>query len=103
MDYFEWDGTHVEDTDLGDWVLDFDKSTKTTLDVFCNCVGYFDNKGCCSMVVNGEKVRIGDRLYKEGNELRLVRGDTEPFICPVHKEEHKGTGTLLCIYTGQNL
>jgi hypothetical protein len=100
MDEFEWDGTHLDDTNLFKWLKEQDIKFGS-LNTFCNCVAYSSNKGCCSLVVDDEKVRLGDKLYVEDNTVKIERGDTEPFICPVHKEEHKGTGPYLCMHTGQ--
>ena len=99
MDYFQWDGeTHLEDTELWKWLVE-NKPTAPTLESYCDC---FHLKGCCSLVLDGQKVRAGDRIYSREGVLELVRGDTQPLICPTHNVEHTGTGPYLCITTGEN-
>ena len=99
--YFEWDGkSHLEDTEIWDWINSKAIASTQVIEAFCDC---FHFVGCCNLVVNGQKVRAGDRIYNTDGILTLVRGDTEPLICPTHGIEHSGTGQDLCITTGEHV
>jgi hypothetical protein len=102
VEYWEWDGeTHLEDSGIWDLMTEerWMKDATTVIHAFCDC---FHFKGCCSVTFNHQALRAGDRIYYRDGKFELVRGDTEPFICPVHEVEHKGTGRFLCTVTGQH-
>lgn len=97
-EFFEWDGTHFEGTLLWDWIMaELFRDSTQTVNGFCDLF----NQRCCSLVIDGQNVRIGDRIYNRNGVLELVRGDTEPLICPTHGVEHSGTGPFLCMTTGK--
>jgi len=101
-DYWEWDGrTHLDDAGFFDFFTPERWNAESSVDIegFCDC---FHLVGCCSLAFNGEKVRAGDRIYYRDGQFELVRGESEPFICPVHKVEHTGTGFSICMTTGEH-
>lgn len=97
LGYYEYDGTHCGE--LYDWLVvnEVLKDSKQSLTGYCDCF----HKHCCTLNLDDQKLRLGDRLYINDGVIELVRADAEPFICPTHNVEHSGVGPYLCITTGQ--